>query len=231
MNTDNINKLTENKENFLRFAKRIEDKFDGPSAYFYLKAIEKINSMKKDYPSLFEDNNFFEVIYATLACWGMHRMDKNTRMTNFDAFKKSIILNKNEIIKLSKERLASCDLNILKSEILKIFNSLRIMSRKSSPKFVANSKVMHFVLPDLIPPMDKGHILYFFYGRINDKGKKYIPLIKNEEKVFWDILLQFQLIAKKLRLENEDLINDWDTSVPKVIDNAIIGFNISNIKD
>jgi hypothetical protein len=153
-------------------------------------------------------------------------MDKNTRMTNFENFKESILKNKEKIIKLSKLNLMEVNLDEFKEDILEIFNSLKIMSRKDAPKFVANSKIMHFLLPNLIPPMDKGHITYFFYGRVNDKGKKYIPSIKNEEETFWEVLKKFQEIAQRLKLTKKDLINDWDTSIPKIIDNAIIGFNI-----
>jgi len=226
MNENNINKLTENKENFLAYAKKIEDKFDGPSAYFYKRIIEEVNKAKGNYKSLFENDHFIEYLYATLACWGMHRMDKNTRMANYNEFKNSILNNKERFIKLSGKRLEKSDLETIKKEILEIFNSLKIMGRENAPKFVANSKIMHFLLPELIPPMDKGHIVYFFYGRINDKGKKYIPAIKDEEKKFWEILGLFKDITIKLDLSDEDLKNEWDTTIPKIIDNAIIGFNI-----
>ena len=107
------------------------------------------------------------------------------------------------------------------------------MSRDEAPRFVANSKVMHFLLPDFIPPMDKGHILYFFYGWKSKNGKgrdiKRYPNMKNkEEEYFWEILKLFQFIANKLELTDTDLRNKWDTSIPKIIDNAIIGYNLTN---
>jgi hypothetical protein len=80
---------------------------------------------------------------------------------------------------------------------------------------------MHFLLPDLIPPIDKAHIYYFFYGRKKQKGG-YPLKIEDENQVFWEILLQYQKIAKKLNLCKADLKNPWDTSIPKLIDNAII---------
>jgi BMFP domain-containing protein YqiC len=229
MNEENIQELTKDKNKFLEYSKKIEDKFDGPSAYFYKRVINEIRT--NNYTSLFDKNIFFEYLYATLASWGMHRMDKNTRMADFNYFKDNIIKNKELFIKLSKEELQKSDLNALKEIILRIFNSLNVMSREDAPKFVANSKIMHFLLPDLIPPMDKGHILYFFYGQSykNKRGKivKKYPNIKNNEDVyFWEILNQFQIIANKLSLGKDDLKNEWDTSIPKIIDNAIIGFNL-----
>jgi len=226
MSEKNIKDLTAEKQKFLEWAKEIKNKFDGPSSYFYLKTMDKIKENKENYENLLKDEKFFEYLYATLACWGMHRMDKNTRMANFKEFKESILTNKEKIIELSDKKLIKDNLESLKKKIIDIFNNLKIMSREKAPKFVANSKVMHFLLPDLIPPMDKGHIVYFFYGKLNSKGKKYIPTIKEEEKIFWEILIKFQNIAKTLNLKESDLINNWDTSIPKLIDNAIIGFNI-----
>lgn len=221
LNLENIQSLTESKEKFLDYAKGIEEKFNGPSAYFYQQVINEIRK-NSDYSSLFNNFSFIEHLYATLASWGMHRMDKNTRMVEFQDFKNSIAENKGRFTKLSHEKIRTASLERLKEDILTLFNSLRVMRRTESPKFVANSKIMHFLLPDLIPPMDKGNVYYFFYSQ---KGKKYPPQIKNENEIFWEILLRFQEIANKLDLSQKDLKNQWDTSIPKIIDNAIIGFN------
>jgi len=163
-NQKNITNLTENKDRLLNYSKKIEEKFNGPSAYFYQQVINRIRTTK-DYSILFNDTNFIEYIYATLTAWGMHRMDKNTRMAEFQDFRNSIVRNKDKFIGLSKKKIRDTNLEELKEDILNVFSSLKIMSRDKAPKFVANSKVMHFLLPDLIPPMDKGHIYYFFMER------------------------------------------------------------------
>jgi hypothetical protein len=118
---------------------------------------------------------------------------------------------------LSKEKLEKTNLEDLREVILKIFDSLLVMERKEAPKFVANSKIMHYLLPDLIPPMDRTHTAPFFYERKIG--------IKKEKNDFWKILSKFKEIAVKLNLTQDDLKNEWDTSIPKIIDNAIIGFN------
>jgi len=232
LNEENISNLIKSKEDFLNFSKGIKKIFGGPSSYFYLQLIKKIK--KDSYENLFSDNSFIEYLYATLASWGMHRMDKNTRMADFEIFKKSIIKNKDNFTKLSDIKLRNVKIEDIKEKLLNIFRSLKIMSRDNAPKFVAHSKIMHFLLPEFIPPMDKGHILYFFYGKdkTNKKGKmvKTIPKIKNEEGMFINILEQFQNIANKLDLTKKDLKEEWDTSIPKIIDNAIIGYNKNKLK-
>ena len=223
LNHENIHALTRDKKVFLEYANKIGQKFNGPSAYFYQKVIDEIRE-NRNYASLFDNNIFIEYVYATLASWGMQRMDKNTRMAEFHDFKNSIIENKDRFIRICHQKIRTTILEGIEEEILSIFNSLKVMHRNKAPKFVANSKVMHYLLPDLIPPMDKAHVYYFFYGRLNLKGKKYMPKIRDENKTFWEILLKFQEIANKLDLSERDLKNQWDTSIPKIIDNAIIGF-------
>jgi len=233
LNQENINDLIENKSNFVRFSQGIEEMFNGPSAYFYLQSIKTIK--ENNYKELFSNDHFIEYLYATLACWGMHRMDRKTRMTEFKTFKDSILKNKELFIELSKEKLREVDIEKIREKILKIFRTLNLMSRENAPKLVANSKMIHFLLPNLAPPMDKGNVIYFFYGkdRINKKGKtvKSTPTIKNEGEVFVNILREFQKIANKLDLSEKDLKNKWDTSIPKLIDNAIIGYNLNKSID
>ena len=218
-----VQELTKSKEKFLEYAERIKEKFDGPSAYFYLKVIKMVKNSGKDYIKLFDDERFMEYLYATLCSWGMHRMDKNTRMADFEDFKKSIKGQKCRFDKL-KDKVLVKDLHKYKEEIRDLFVVLKVMKRAKAPKLVANSKIMHYLLPDFIPPIDKGNSLYFFYGRKN------IPSGNDESTVFWEILEKFKEIAVSLKLGPQDLKNKWDTSVPKLIDNAIIGWNIEEKK-
>jgi len=227
LNEQNIINLTKSKKSFLEFSEGIEETFGGPSSYFYIQVIKNIRENR--YRDLFSNNHFFEYLYATLCSWGMHRMDKNTRMADFEIFKNSIIQNKNKFIEISGKKLKDTNIEEIKEKLLEIFRNLKIMDRDNAPKLVAHSKIMHFLLPDLIPPIDKGNVVFFFYGRWKTKkdGKKYkyIPSIENEEKLFIDLMKQFQIIANKLNLNETDLRNKWDTSIPKIIDNAIIGYN------
>src|SRR4030042_662716 len=105
----------------------------------------------------------------------------------------------------------------IKALLTKIFININIM--RSSSKLVGDSKAFHFLLPDLIPPMDRKNIIKFFYNRDNYKKEE-------EVKIFLEILDKFCFINKKLNLDQNNFTGCWDTSIPKIIDNAIIGYFI-----
>jgi hypothetical protein len=93
-----------------------------------------------------------------------------------------------------------------------IYNNLALM--KSGGRLVSNSKLLHFLFPKLCTPMDTKNILYYFYGNTNESAHsvdKYIEITK----------FSFEIINKSENWSNY-LDNGWNTTVPKMIDNAII---------
>jgi hypothetical protein len=62
--------------------------FGGPSVYFHVQSI-------KEQESNFLSDRHIEMIYATLASWGMHRMgdpeETKAKMVEFVDFRKSIM--------------------------------------------------------------------------------------------------------------------------------------------
>ena len=85
----NEKKLIENSEYFYEKSSRVLNDFGGPSVYFHIQAIAE---QQKDFLSL----RHLEMIYATLASWGMHRMGdpekSRTKLHSFESF--SISINK-----------------------------------------------------------------------------------------------------------------------------------------
>jgi len=219
--SENISVFNDHLENYYS-----NEAFFGPSVYFYRKVIAMVRK-SKNYESLINDTGFIEYIYATLTSWGMHRMGPGgSKMEDYEKFKNSILSNKSVIIELSKFKL--CDLNqdirdSIEGKLKYLFSNLEVMRSKS--KLVGNSKVIHYLLPDLCPPIDRQYTLRFFYGNLN---KKNAPLFnKNEEiNLFLEIFNYFLEICKELnlKLENYDINKAFNTSIPKIIDNAIIGF-------
>ena len=195
--------------------------YSGPSIYFHIKAIDKYRSVE-NYDNLLSDDQYIEYIYATLAAWGMHRMTKNVLMKEYKNFKNAIELIRDSLVELKEYKLETIQsIEDIKNPLLMAFSDLNVMERGS--KIVGNSKALHHLLPDLIPPMDRRNTINFFY---EDPLKKEVSIPKDEDECFLEILSEYIYITRRLKLTFRDFPdkNSFDTSVPKIIDNAIIGF-------
>lgn len=89
-----------------------------------------------------------------------------------------------------------------------IYSNLHVM--KSSGRLVSNSKTMHFILPDLVMPMDRENTLKFFFGNTGESKKRFLTILE----------CSYQ-IARAIDLR-QYLDEEWNLSVTKVIDDAII---------
>lgn len=181
----------------------------GPDLYFYRKTMDL--RKRKSLDELFDDESdrFIELIYATLVAWDMN--SRGAKMKYFDQFKSSILENKERFKQLSSlrlEALSSATFGEVKMLLGQIYKNMHLM--ESSGRLVSNSKVTHFILPDLIMPMDRQNTLNFFFGNTNES-----------DGYFLRIFGQSYEIAKKIDLR-QFLDEEWNLSVPKVIDNAII---------
>jgi len=89
----------------------------------------------------------------------------------------------------------------------------------SKRRIVGVSKILHFLLPDLAMPIDSKFTLDYFYS--------YNKIDKDpqaEFNTFYEVLLNSHKIIDRLRITMEAVDgNGWNTSIPKLIDNAIIG--------
>ncbi len=222
MKIENIKLLTESREDFFSYIDLFYsfNIFSGPSIYFHKRVINLIRN-NDDYKGLFNKEIFIELIYATLVSWGMHKMgSKGPKLKRFELFKDSIMDNAKDLVELKKykiERISINEREIVKSKLISILKRLDIMEGVSY--IVGSSKTLHHLLPDLVPPIDREYTFKFFYGHnIYDPAK--------EGEVFGEIFERYWSICKKLDLGEKDFINqkEFTTSIPKLIDNAIIGF-------
>ena len=98
-----------------------------------------------------------------------------------------------------------------------LFCGLQVM--ESRRRIVGVSKTIHFLLPDLVIPIDGAYTLPYFFGY-----NKYDTSDESEFYTFEYIFQETYKIARRLNLTNADVnSNKWNTSVPKLIDDAIIG--------
>jgi hypothetical protein len=196
-------------EKSLEKTKRDYRAFD-PGSYLYHQVVK----YKGDKYS----NDFIELVYVTLTAWNMN--SRGARLADFDIFKKSIITNQGCIESLNKYRL-----NLLEeSEIKIVINCLKYLYSKlalvdiKKPKFVTFTKTLHFFLTDLIPPMDRSYTLTFFNGHTNLPNN-----IDKQIKLFEYIFREYWRLAKNIDLYKQ-LDNRWNLNIPKVCDNAVIGY-------
>jgi len=183
----------------------------GPDLYFYRKTMEL--RRKKPLDELFESESdrYLELIYATLVSWDMN--SRRAKMKYFDKFKTSILKNKKSLLHLSPYKLdllSDNEFREVKRVCEKIYSNMHVM--ESSGKLVSNSKTMHFIVPDLVMPMDRQNTLKFFFGNTGESKSRFLTVFERSHQ-----------IAKDIDLE-QFLDEEWNLSKPKVIDNAIISY-------
>jgi hypothetical protein len=176
----------------------------------------------QDIIKLIRNDDFCRKLYSTLEAWNMDQ--RGAKLNEFEIVKESIQQHEPYLIHLYKNRLDSIDsLQDEKGQkIIRdlefVFCHLQIM--KSRRRIVGVSKAMHFLLPDLVMPIDSTYTMPYFYGT-----NKYRDKAEKEFQTFLDIFTKTHRIIKNLKLTNNDVDGEkWNTSVPKLIDNAIIGF-------
>ena len=108
-------------------------------------------------------------------------------------------------------------------ELLKeIFLGLRIMASKTL--LVGNSKVMHHMIPNVVPPIDREYTLRYLCGRTmfpNDPEREWQVMRSLIEGFFIPVATDVGFAVKAEGWISPQ--HPWDTSVMKIIDNLLIG--------
>ena len=114
-----------------------------------------------------------------------------------------------------------------------LFDALRDDKRakimRSSSVTVASSKLLHHLLPDLFPPIDRNFTASAL-DRFDDENK--LPGNWDTFETFWHILAFFRKVvcaktsgAIRERWMNNDARYPMNTSIPKIVDNALIAYS------
>ncbi|MGB2807490.1 MAG: hypothetical protein WBC22_07110 [Sedimentisphaerales bacterium] len=184
----------------------IDEKFgNGPELYFYKKVINLRNG-SKNIESFLRDERNLEIVYATLVAWGMN--SQAAKMKYFDEFKANILSCKKEIEQLeSFWENGNIDMEEMNCCLRETYEKLHLMKGKA--KLVSNSKLLHFLFPEKLMPMDGKHTLHYFNA--GESVNKYLEIIE----------FSFEIMDMEDNWQKY-LSGDWNTTVPKMIDNAII---------
>jgi len=172
-----------------------------------------------------QNDVFFDHLYATLTAWGLHRPGTSAaKLNDLDVIKQSFHKQHSTIKDLQDIKLCEVhenDIFGVTSKVWNVLGALNVSASKSN--LVANSKALHHLLPDLVPPIDREYTLTFYFNHKN--------MYRPEEEIFSDIYPHFHRIAMECRDNiRKHLGSGMNTSETKIIDNAIVGFVLTEIK-
>ncbi len=209
---------------FVRYLGEFEKRtlFRGPSAHFHVRAIERRRT-HDTLRSAIADTDLLELVYATLASWGMHRMGPTgAKLVDFAVFCDGI---RSQIDRLEPlESLVISDLDdpvAVANTIWEAVSGAHLSD--TATQVVAGTKALHHLLPDLIPPVDREYTIRFCHeNKMMNMG---------DEAAFKEVYPVLAGIAR--RRKDHLAVNDrspFNTSGTKVLDNAIIGYVLSELK-
>ena len=194
--------------------------FRGPQTYFHIRTLIHRNKFPQPKPSLVTtDPCFMEYLYATLPAWGIGGRG-NRRLVEFREFKeaiKGVAPDLDHLSSLRIEEIPSAKVDSVTCDIWKVIDSLEITD--ANAKLISGSKAICHLIPDLMMPMDVVYTSKFF-GKGNQFGQynRQEPLFR---LIFPKLIDIARCIVPKLSKYTR---REFDTSIPKTLDNSIIGF-------
>lgn len=214
-----IDFIFRNQKIFFHFVNECNERYrSGHDLLLYKDIIKKHEEYHNDMEALLKDEKIYPLIMKTLKAWNMDQ--RGAKLTTVEKFKQSISKNnlKENLIELSKYKLFSTRRRQIETEIVEllenVFLNLKVMETKR--RLVGVSKALHFLLPNLVMPIDNKYTMNFFSISTD---------VNRELNTFKTIFIESYNITRGLCLtQNEVDGKRWNTSVPKLIDNAIIGF-------
>ena len=168
---------------------------------------------------LLNDDSFYGTVWETLKAWNMDQ--RGAELVQLPKLRTSIQNHRDKLVALYKYKLdllTEVDASQIVLPLIRdLFLGLQVMESKR--RIVGVSKALHFLLPDLVMPIDGTYTLPYFYGY-----NKYDSTPPKEFTTFENIFKESRKIADNLHLAPTDVSGQgWSTAVPKLIDNAIIG--------
>jgi hypothetical protein len=173
--------------------------------YFYTRVFE-LRTKSCNIESFLNNEYHIEILYATLASWGMN--SRGAKMKYFDDFRRNLsfcLTQFNQIERFEKEK----NYEQIYLNLSKAYKNLNLMRTRN--KLVSNSKTLHFLFPNLCVPMDCIHTLKYFFGNTGESENKFLEIVH----------LTFEIITSDGDLSSY-IDNGWNKTIPKIIDNAII---------
>ena len=194
--------------------------FVGPQVHFHHRTLDRLQSQGLAAVLADPDDVYWDYLYATLTAWGLNRLgsDSKTRLVDFTEYRDCIIAEQDAIVAMGSLELTQLvDPDELRSVTASLQDLIERLCIAVSPsKIVANSKALHHLLPDFVPPIDRRYTLRFFYDSVNPP---------NITACFAEMFPLLVGIASEHRQEIMKRVGTgFNSSQSKVVDNAIVGF-------
>ena len=160
------------------------------------------------------DEAFLDDLYETLHVWGIGRrasklIPRNQFGTQLRAL--GAVISEFERFNLENEDL---NLDLIANDLWELIQQLGVVENISL--VVPSAKILHHLLPDLVPPMDRAWTGSFFLWSAT------APQTEQKE-TFVQTFLSFGRIARASK-PSQYVGAGWRTSLTKVLDNAVIGY-------
>jgi hypothetical protein len=178
----------------------------GPDLYFYRKLVQ-LRREAREITSFVNSTYNLEMLYATLVSWDMN--SRAAKMKYFDEFVLNLKSCEEEFKILDSINRAPRFQSMPYQVLRQTYEKLHLM--KTDSKLVSNSKLLHFLFPHILMPMDRQNTLVYFYGNTSESIHKYLELIG----------MSFEILAQQHNW-NQYLDDKWNQTAPKLIDNAVI---------
>lgn len=173
----------------------------------YLQLVHQRNKTKNIGEFLCKESSI-RLLHETMKEWRMNR--RGARLKEYEDFKKTL----QDALPLL-ERLEPFygikpfSIDKIQPVLEEVYHQIHLM--KSRSKFVANAKMLHFLFPNMLMPMDRSYTLKYFYNGAEGTAARYQAIIE----FTFDLMNRHQELKKHLD-------SHWNTTIPKMIDNAII---------
>lgn len=161
-----------------------------------------------------KNDQFLASLYQTLNAWGIGR--RSSRLLPFEDFVEAIRAKSRTIedldyLSLEEEGL---DVGQLRTRVWRLIETLGIV--ENNAPIVSGTKTLHHILPDVVVPMDRMFTQRFF-GWHNPQFQY------NQAGKFAYAFHAFAGVAKHAK-PSLYATGGWNSSLTKVIDNAVVGF-------
>lgn len=188
----------------------------GPDLFFYKRTLA-LRFGAGSLTSFVSDAQNLEAVYATLVAWDMN--SRGAKMKYFDDFRESILVCLPQLTALEALAAGHAPVGQKLDCIAAVYDNLHVM--KTGGRLVSNSKLLHFLFPELCVPMDSKNTLRYFYGYEAESGRKYMEIMD----------LGLELMESEGGAWQRHLGEGWNTTIPKLVDNAVLllgGNSLSN---